>query len=152
MLPSDKEDEERIALHRKNRAGLGFKTVEIPSDIKRLADTCATDGTVLIDSVTALLANEMFTGGGNVNENAAGKICDGLSEVFLKIKNVVVVSDFIYADGLLYDEFTEKYRAGLASVDRFCAGECDAAVEAFAGNFIIYKGKEALDEIFNKIG
>ena len=34
MVPSDKEDENRILNHQKSREGLGFKTLEIPVDRK----------------------------------------------------------------------------------------------------------------------
>ena len=150
MIPADREDEERIARHRRQREGLGFKTVEIKRDINRLADMCGVNDTVLLDSVTALLANEMFLPEGNIDEEAYKKICAGLSELFLRVKNIVIVSDYIYSDGLAYDRLTEKYRSGLAEIDKFCAKACDTVVEACCGNFIMYKGEGALDEVPGK--
>jgi adenosylcobinamide kinase/adenosylcobinamide-phosphate guanylyltransferase len=54
------------------------------------------------------------------------------------------VSDFIYSDAFIYDEFTENYRKSLAYIDRQCAQACDIVLEAYAGNIIAHKG--SLDE------
>ena len=141
MIPHDEEDEVRIARHRAERDGKGFTTIECGNDIADI-DVDA-DGTYLIDSVTALLSNEMFltTDGKSFefNESAAKKVADDLIEFSRKAKNVVFVSDYIFSD-IVYDELTEKYREGLALCDRELASECDTVVEICLGNAITYKG------------
>ena len=58
MIPHDEEDRAQIRRHRQDREGCGFQTVEQGWDLSScLAGRC---GTFLVDSVTALLANEMF--------------------------------------------------------------------------------------------
>lgn len=58
MEPADEEDQARILRHRREREGWGFTTLERGCDIGSLdADF---SGGFLLDSVTALLSNEMF--------------------------------------------------------------------------------------------
>ena len=60
MEPVDGEDRARIARHLDERAGWGFSTVECGRALERAA--LPERACVLFDSVTALLANEMFSG------------------------------------------------------------------------------------------
>ena len=60
MKPYDKEDEKRIEIHIKNREGLNFITIEKQRDIQDLIYKINNDDTVLLDSITSLLTNEMF--------------------------------------------------------------------------------------------
>lgn len=147
MLPTDKEDEERIARHRSSRKDSCFDTIEIPRDVVKLKDNRDLNGTFLLDSVTALLANEMFLPHSGINSKAYEKIAVELSELFRCVKNIVVVSDYIYSGAAIYGELTEQYRRGLAFIDKCCAASCDVVIEACCGNFIVYKGKGMLDEI-----
>jgi len=57
------------------------------------------------------------------------------------VKNAVFVSDYIYGEGRIYDEFTEEYRKGLAMIDRVLAEKCDVVAEVMHGVPICYKGK-----------
>lgn len=59
MEPSDSEDEKRIARHLEARAGWGFETIECGRNTSAFSASVR-GGCVLFDSVTALLANEMF--------------------------------------------------------------------------------------------
>ena len=141
MKSVDAEDDERIARHRREREGWGFKTIEQPCDIEKILDKCDAGQSFLLDSLTALLANEMFLPGGNVNEKAAQKITDGLLLITDKIKNIVIVSDYIYSDALFYDSMTEKYRESLARIDRAAVENCDVVLEVAYTNVIVHKGK-----------
>lgn len=60
MIPHDDEDLLRIRRHIDDRAGLGFATVECGTDILSALRRMDPGGAVLLDSVTALLSNEMF--------------------------------------------------------------------------------------------
>lgn len=151
MLPADDEDKARIARHRQSRKDMGFKTVEIASDIINLKNQCDMKGTFLLDSTTALLANEMFPRDGKIHTKACVKVADGLLEILNIIENIVVVSDYIYSDAVIYDELTEEYRRGLAFADRCCAKACDVVIEVCYGNLIVHKGKEMFGEFYEKI-
>ncbi|MCR4672279.1 MAG: bifunctional adenosylcobinamide kinase/adenosylcobinamide-phosphate guanylyltransferase [Lachnospiraceae bacterium] len=140
MVPYDDEDRERIARHIADRAGLGFETVEIPRDIGSCLEKVGGNGTFLVDSITALLQNEMFSAGGEADPEAESRCIRDLGAIIEKAENAVFVSDYIYSDAFRYDDITEKYRASLAAIDRFLAKECDAVLELCAGNLIFHKG------------
>jgi adenosylcobinamide kinase/adenosylcobinamide-phosphate guanylyltransferase len=151
MKSVDAEDDERIARHRRDREGWGFSTVEQPADIEKILDKCDRGSSFLLDSLTALLANEMFLPDGSVNEHADVKIIDGLLRVTNAINNIVIVSDFIYSDAQVYDQLTEEYRKSLAKIDRAAVTHCDVVLEIAYGNVIIHKGKEMFGELYEKI-
>lgn len=147
MKPADSEDGERIARHRAEREGWGFVTVEQPTDIDGILESCDPGGSFLLDSLTALLANEMFPGLGPINTGAADKIIAGLTRVLKEAEDVVLVSDYIYSDAILYDPLTEAYRKSLADIDRAAAGLCGAVLEAVYGGITAHKGKAAYEAI-----
>lgn len=142
MIPCDEEDRARIARHIDDRAGLGFQTLELPRDIASCLTLGGADATYLVDSVTALLLNEMYPGsfGAEAEAQAAERCRDGLLELASGAKNAVFVTDYLYSDAVRYDDFTEKYRADLASLDRALAAVCDTVIELCAGNVIFHKG------------
>ena len=151
MKAADSEDDDRIARHRQERAGKGFTTIEQPFDIRNILQSCDPGGSFLLDSLTALLANEMFLPMGRVNEKAAQKICGEITHVLERIKNIVLVSDYIYSDAALYDPLTECYRKALAQIDRAAAGICDVVLEAAYTRVVVHKGKEAAHALYQKI-
>ncbi len=139
MIPHDEEDLARIRRHREERAGWGFETLECGRDILRCLDDADPNGAFLLDSVTALLSNEMFAPEG-VDMDAARHVAAALEAFVRRAPNTVLVSDFIFSDALLYDDLTEAYRRGLAAIDRRMAACCDNVIEVVAGQFIVHKG------------
>jgi len=148
MIPADNEDKKRINRHRKERADYGFETVESGLDITAAVEKCNQQGTFLLDSVTALLANAMFLPDGNVDPEAHKKVTFQLIELLSEINNIVIVSDFIYSDAFLYNDLTEAYRRGLAHIDKKVAELSDAVIEVSAGVCIIHKGAGIINEIY----
>lgn len=141
MIPTDSEDEARIARHRGDREGYGFETVEAGQDILVAAGKCDRRGAFLLDSVTALLVNEMFVQDGRIEPDAYKKVAGDLTVLLNQINDIVIISDFIYSDAYHYDKLTEEYRRGLAYIDRQMASICDIVLEACCGVFITHKGK-----------
>ena len=139
MIPHDEEDQARIRRHRDERAGWGFETLECGHDILDCLKNADLHGSFLLDSVTALLSNEMFTASG-MDEAAPARIADALEEFVRRAPNTVLVSDFIFSDAMLYDPWTEAYRRGLAFIDRRLAAACDNVIEVTSGQFIAHKG------------
>ena len=151
MNPVNAEDEERILRHRRERDGWSFITVEQPVDIENILDKCGHHSSFLLDSLTALLANEMFLPDGSVNAHAAEKTAAGLSRIMNSVKNIVIVSDYIYSDALAYEPLTEKYRKSLAKIDQAAAKSCDVVLEIAYAQAIVHKGKEMLGGLYDKI-
>ena len=142
MLPYDDEDRARIARHIDERAGMGFQTLEQPRDIAGCLSEANKSGAFLIDSVTALLVNEMYPDMRmeGADPAAAERCRAGLLNITKEAGNAVFVSDYIYSDAIRYDAFTENYRASLAMLDRSLASVCDTVIELCAGNVIFHKG------------
>jgi adenosylcobinamide kinase/adenosylcobinamide-phosphate guanylyltransferase len=141
MIPYDEEDRKRIDLHIADRADLGFSTLETGRNISSCLNA-GKNNTFLVDSVTALLLNEMFpeTHSGEADENAAQRCVDGLLKITREAENAVFVTDYIYSDAVRYDSFTENYRKSLAYIDRNLAAACDTVIELCAGRVIFHKG------------
>ena len=129
MIPHDDEDLLRIRRHIDDRAGLGFATVECGTDILSALGRMDPDGAVLLDSVTALLSNEMFRADGTLDADAPERLERELLAFSRQMRCCVFVSDYIYADGGQYDAWTEAYRRGLARLDRALAAACENAAE-----------------------
>ena len=133
MKPYDKEDEERIKKHIQNRVGLNFTTLEVQRNLHEIVNNIKSDDTVLLDSITSLLTNEMFIGNEIIN-NPSINILNGLKQIIKKAKNTVVVSDYIFNDAIEYDEITEKFKRELAIINKELAKSCDNVIECSFGN------------------
>lgn len=142
MVPLDDEDRARIDRHIRDREGMGFETLECSRDLADCFSRAQKDATFLVDSVTALLVHEMFpdTHAGQADPNAVNRCREGLLQIANEAQNAVFVSDYLYSDAARYDDFTEQYRASLASLDRVLAQVCDTVIELCAGNVIYHKG------------
>ena len=137
MIPYDSEDDERIQKHIAEREGRGFVTLEVGRDIA----ACLHDpnGIYVIDSVTALLTNEMFRDGA-VDTKAEERCMSGLLAVAEKAAHAIFVTDDIFCDAERYDEITETYRRSLAALTRALAEKCDTVIEMCTGEMIFHKG------------
>ena len=138
MRPADEEDHHRIKRHRLERDGWGFTTIEQSERILEIdADF---SGSFLFDSVTALLANEMFPFNGEIDLQAYQRLASELETFADKTGNTVFVSDGIYSDTVQYEPLTEGYRKGLAFIDRTLARKCDVVIEVAFGMITLIKG------------
>lgn len=141
MIPTDDEDRARILRHIDERDGWGYETIEIGRNICDCLDREGVDaeGVFLLDSVTALLSNEMFLPDGTCNFQAGEKVARELLEFGRRTGNTVFVSDYIYSDARLFDQYTENYKEALAYVDKTLAKACDQVVEVAYGHTHFYK-------------
>lgn len=146
MIPTDNEDRARIRRHLSEREGWGFDTIEQGRDICRALDgytlsgeKVSPEGVFLLDSVTALLSNEMFLPDGTISFDAGDRLAAELSEFARETGNTIFVSDYIYSDARIFDRYTEGYRKALAYIDRTLAALCDQAIEVSFGFKYMYK-------------
>lgn len=144
MRPVDEEDQARIRRHIAERDGWGFITLEQERDICECLEKCEVEsiadrryekryrGVFLLDSVTALLSNEMFDKEG-IHPEASLKVKEDLVRFAQLTGNTVFVSDYIYSDAKIYDGLTEDYRRGLAGCDKALAQVCEQVLEVTYG-------------------
>ncbi len=140
MIPSGKEDDERIRRHLADRAGMGFETVECFRSISSIADKA---GTFLVDNITSLMQNALFPPetGYEMDIQSAQRCTEELVTFAQNVRHAVFVSDYIYSDAERYSESTEAYRKCLADADRKLVKCCDVVIEVTAGIPIIHKGE-----------
>lgn len=160
MEPVDEEDENRIKRHIKERAGWGFTTIEEPRRLSRIfgrqnqgsksaaeisnMKTAATKnvdvkGVFLVDSLTALLGNNMFSNNGSMNLDCFDDIRDDIYKFSQMAANIVMVSDAIGCDGMKFDKVTETYKRSLARLEKEIASYYDRVIEVSVGRIIEFK-------------
>ena len=96
-------------------------------------------GVFLVDSLTALLGNNMFGKSGSMNLDCFDAVWDDIYTFSTIASNIIMVSDSIGCDGMKFDEVTEAYRMTLARLEREIASYYDRVVEVSVGQIIEFK-------------
>ncbi|MCC8028391.1 MAG: bifunctional adenosylcobinamide kinase/adenosylcobinamide-phosphate guanylyltransferase [Lachnospiraceae bacterium] len=132
MQPSDEESIVRVARHREMRNGRGFDTLECYTHLEEaVIPPC---DTVLLECLSNLLANEMFSPAGRQDAaQAVSAITEGVKRLAKLACHVVVVTNQVFSDGVIYTPETEVYRQCLAKINREIAEIADEVVEAVHG-------------------
>ncbi|MGG7097477.1 bifunctional adenosylcobinamide kinase/adenosylcobinamide-phosphate guanylyltransferase [Clostridium sardiniense] len=150
MEPHCDEDLKRIEGHLERRKDNTFITLEAFRDLDKIINKINKLDTILLDSVTTLLNNEMFTKDG-VKKDTYKKIAKNIIDLSNECKNIVVVTDYIFSDSILYDDFTNEYRKELAYLNRLIVKDFDIVIECNYNNFEIHKGNLEGRKIINEI-
>ena len=104
--------------------------------------------TTLLECVSNLLANEMYQELG-AKEHAVEEILAGIQSLRHNTKNLVVVTNEVFSDGISYDDETSKYMNYLGQINQGLAKEADLVIEVVYGIPVIHKGA-AYEEIVRK--
>ena len=173
MRPQGEDAEERIRRHREMRAGKGFVTLERYTDLDELTLPAELrGGTVLLEDLSNLLANEMFgssaqercdVGRSDVEhcdmENCADnvltelyalrqqcteKVMDGLRALRQQCAVLVIVTNEIFHDGVQYDPVTTAYMQTLAEINLKAACMADEVTEVVCGLPLFMKGRKTV--------
>ncbi len=140
MKPFDEEDELRIRNHIKRRENLNFITIEKQKNLSEIINEIKEDNTILLDSLTSLLTNEMFQDS-IIHKEPAAKIITEIQLLIDKAANTVLVSDYIFNDSIGYDKVTENYKKQLALLNRHLSRVCENVIECSYGNTKFHKVK-----------
>ena len=133
----DQEGKARVARHRTLRQGKGFYTIEAPRNLERVelpGNSC-----VLLECLSNLCANECF--GPEGFEGAYDRIWRGLCHLTDACRDVVVVTNELFSDGIAYAPETEAYLEILARLNRAIAAQADQVWEVCCGIPILQKGE-----------
>lgn len=130
MQPFGQEGAERIARHRKLRAGKGFATVECPDHIEALA--LAEDADVLLEDLSNLLSNEIFSPAGR-GMDCLAVLKSGLQRLIGQTKNLVIVTNQVDCDGCDWDGEMAFFVKLLGELNSFLASLADEVIEVVAG-------------------
>lgn len=140
MQPFGQDAQQRIARHRALRASKGFATLERFTALGALADAALPAGcSVLLECLGNLAANELFSPDG-AKENAENAILGGIRRLTGRCRDLVVVTNDIFADGIAYNADTERYLTLLGRCNALLAARFDAVVEVVCGIPVVLKG------------
>ena len=132
MLPCTEDNHRRIEKHRVQRKGLGFDTIECPYQIGNAP--ISSDGVVLLEDVSNLLANAMFEKGGTP-DRVFHDICALADRC--RILVAVTIAD-LKDDG--YGEETAAYIHGLNKINQKLFDKASIAISMREGTPVYQKG------------
>ena len=130
MHPYDEESHKRVARHRKMRAGKGFETVECYTGLKNL--DFPENAVVLLECMSNLAANEMFQEKG-AGEKTVEAVLEGIKKLRSQVRHLVIVTNEIFSDGMVYDKETENYQRLLGRINAYLAEISDVCYEVVYG-------------------
>lgn len=160
MRGHDAESARKIARHRDQRAGHGFITVERPFAGGELAyskisdqeiaeseakDSVQSDGVILLECLSNLLANEMFLRSEQgldylSPEQAAEIIWYDLMQLAARSRHMVIVSNEVFSDAMVFDDSSRSYLRLLGWLNQKLAAKAGLALEVYYGLPIVHKG------------
>ena len=157
----DAEGEKKVERHRKLRAGKGFLTIESPMNVGKIRFACAGEAqqaqyrqgaerkvqgrsgkkSALLECMSNLTANEMFTKDGmKSEEEVVEKIVSEIQTISQKLDNLVIVTNNVFEDGVIYDAGTMEYLKALGRINAALARLADRVAEVVVGIPVELKG------------
>ncbi len=138
MEARDKESLTRIERHVRLREGRSYRTVECCRDIGRAAELIKEGSFVLIEDITNLCANEMFSDRGTVIRDVlglAGRITDGIERLCETAGSgeAVAVTGELFSDTNVYEGDVRTYLKLLSEVNRRLAERAQYVAEIVCG-------------------
>lgn len=156
MKPFGEEALQRIQRHHALRARKGFETIECYTGLEQAArqisermagenagqmpgqpDMRLNRCVVLLECMSNVTANEMFDIGGDARE----RIIQGIKALEEACACLVVVTNDVFSDGIVYDAQTQAYNRLLGGLNRFLTKTGDLSVEVVYGCPIVLKGE-----------
>ena len=157
----DAEGEKKVERHRKLRVGKGFLTIESPMNVGKIRFACAGGSeqaqyrqeaerkvqgssekkSALLECMSNLTANEMFTKDGmKSEEEVVEKIVSEIQTLSQKLDNLVIVTNNVFEDGVIYDAGTMEYLRALGRINAALARLADRVAEVVVGIPVELKG------------
>lgn len=147
MFPYGRETEEKIANHRRMRAGKGFQTLEWYQNLtEKLTRETAPDmenACVLLECLSNLTANEMYMEGG-AGEDTEEAVVHGVTLLKKKCRHLVAVTNDVFSESVPDSPGMTAYKQCLARISRRLAGEAERVTEVVCGIPVCLK-KETSD-------
>ena len=139
MIPYGEEGLARVEKHRKQRKDMGFLTVEKPTKVSDV--TLPADAAALLEDVSNLLGNALFTG-----ERDGNGVFADITALCKKCRVVVLVSIDGLSERSGYDEETRVYIERLNRLNEKLIGFADVVIVMRDGIPVFVKGEtNALD-------
>ena len=141
MQVFDDEGRKKVERHRNLRSGKGFFTIEQPTRISGALEKMEDgDRTVLLECISNLTANEMFSEKKAMTEiQVTENVIRDIKMLKEQTNHLVVVSNNVFEDGITYDETTTKYIRAMGKINQKLAALADRVVEVVEGIPVIIK-------------
>lgn len=141
MEPYGEEAQRAIDRHRKMREGKGFTTIEQSRNIGeiKLPEGCS----VLVECISTLTANEMFSDKDTNGIDIASKITSDIRRLSETVGTLVLVTNDVGCDGGIDDMYsseTAEYIKVIGEINRRLAKFSDTVIEAVYGIPVVLKG------------
>ena len=137
MRPWGAEGAARVKKHRAMREGKGFQTIEAFHTLEALK--LPERGSLMLECMSNLLANEQFELGGT-DEEILARIQRGIRNLKNQTEDLIIVTNEIFSDGCPYDADTVCYIRLLGNLNIWLAEQADAVTEVVYGIPIRQKG------------
>jgi len=145
MESDSQEAKQRIRRHRAQREGKGFYTIEEPYRLVTHVMSVS-NKTVLLECLSNYCANVYFKALADkaATESDIEKLSNEIVSQIIKLSDssyeLVIVSNDLFSDGMIYDSWTESYLKLLATVNIRLTKICDSFIEVINGIPILLKG------------
>ena len=144
MQIRDAEMQAKVDRHHRLRQGKGFTTIEQPTELEQAVLQMEPAGAVLLECMSNLTANEMFSGEKPVDrQTVITKILQGMEGLRKQADPLVIVTNNVFEDGMIYDDSTMEYIEALGRINERLAAEADEVVEVVAGIFYVFQDSHA---------
>ncbi|MCL1855378.1 MAG: bifunctional adenosylcobinamide kinase/adenosylcobinamide-phosphate guanylyltransferase [Clostridia bacterium] len=141
MRPYGEESLARIQRHRAQRSPLGFETFDRYKDVGSLV--LPQPGTVLLECLCNLTANEMFDKDGAEAsvEESVETVLSGVEALYGQATHLIVITNDVGSDGAQYGESTMRYMRALGKINALLAKKADHVAELVCGIPLWLKGE-----------
>ncbi len=133
----DDEGLEKVKQHRLMREGKGFHTIEKDVDLAEIV--LPQTGTVLLECLCNLTANEMFDQDGGIRD-VFEKILAAIKSLADKSSAIIIVTNDVGSDGGCYDQGTKEYIQVIGRLNSELAKRSDHVAELVCGIALPLKG------------
>lgn len=144
MQPFDEECYKKIEKHRQMRAKKNFETAESQVDLHLLKSNIKS--TAMLECMSNLLANEMYREDKSSDETDK-YILNGVKHLTENFENLIIVSNNVFQNQIVYDPFTEKFIYFFGRINAELTKKFDVVIEVVCGIPIYHKGGELINEI-----
>ena len=125
--------QEKGLLHQSRRCRLNRRC-------KKFKDSDKMSYAALVECVSNLTANEMFDENGQRSEDeVVRRVVSGLKVLSQSVRELVIVTNNVFDDGITYDESTMAYIRALARINIELAAWADEVTEVVAGCPVMWK-------------
>lgn len=141
------EGQKKVQRHRMMRKEKGFETIEQQTAIAGALEKMKQpeNAAVLLECISNLTANEMFSEEVQVSgQEVRQRVITDIEKMKCSVKHLIIVSNNVFEDGVLYDESTMEYIRAMGAINQSLAQMADEVIELVVGIPVFMKERQTL--------